>query len=270
MVKIGDFARLCRVSIKTLRHYQEVGLFHPRHIDPHTGYRYYSASQLPLLNQILVFRGLGFSVEATREMTRSGFSASATRDALLARRVELKDRIAAEQQQLAEIEARLKQIEIAAIAGAQVQVFLKDTEAAWVASKHRTLNGYDELETLLSDLRDAIGNPDTILHTGAIWHRCSWDPCDDLDCEALAFLREQVPKMANVRSYELPSIRAASATHRAENDPFPHVHAAVLNLLDAGRLAIAGPLRESYFSRDGIEWIELLYPVQPIEMELSS
>jgi DNA-binding transcriptional MerR regulator len=42
MFKIGDFSRLTRVPIKTLRHYDEIELFKPAQVDPFTGYRYYT------------------------------------------------------------------------------------------------------------------------------------------------------------------------------------------------------------------------------------
>jgi DNA-binding transcriptional MerR regulator/DNA gyrase inhibitor GyrI len=42
---IGRFARLCRLSVKQLRHYDELGLLRPAWVDPHTGYRYYRADQ---------------------------------------------------------------------------------------------------------------------------------------------------------------------------------------------------------------------------------
>jgi DNA-binding transcriptional MerR regulator len=63
MLKIGDFSSLARVSIKTLRYYDERELLSPTHVDPETGYRYYSASQLPRLHRILALRDLGFSLE---------------------------------------------------------------------------------------------------------------------------------------------------------------------------------------------------------------
>lgn len=60
MLRIDDFSRLTRVSIKTLHHYDELGLFKPAYVDRFTGYRYYTFDQLPRLNRILVLRGLGF------------------------------------------------------------------------------------------------------------------------------------------------------------------------------------------------------------------
>ncbi|GAA3158787.1 MerR family DNA-binding transcriptional regulator [Nonomuraea salmonea] len=38
---IGRFARLCRLSVKRLRHYDELGLLVPAHVDPDSGYRHY-------------------------------------------------------------------------------------------------------------------------------------------------------------------------------------------------------------------------------------
>jgi DNA-binding transcriptional MerR regulator len=42
---IGRFARLCRLSVKQLRHYDELGLLAPAHVDPSNGYRYYRPAQ---------------------------------------------------------------------------------------------------------------------------------------------------------------------------------------------------------------------------------
>ena len=58
MIRIGDFSKLSQVSIKTLRYYDEMGLFKPSNVDRFTGYRYYSASQLPRLNRILAPKDL--------------------------------------------------------------------------------------------------------------------------------------------------------------------------------------------------------------------
>ena len=56
MLKIGEFSKLSRVSIRMLRHYDEIGLLHPASIDPFTGYRYYSEDQLPTAGRITALR----------------------------------------------------------------------------------------------------------------------------------------------------------------------------------------------------------------------
>lgn len=52
-MKIGDFAKLGRVSIKTLRYYDTFGLLQPDQIQWRTGYCSYPPDQLPRLNRIL-------------------------------------------------------------------------------------------------------------------------------------------------------------------------------------------------------------------------
>ena len=46
-VTIGDFSRAAHLSVKTLRHYHEVGLLEPTEVDPNSGYRYYTEDQIP-------------------------------------------------------------------------------------------------------------------------------------------------------------------------------------------------------------------------------
>jgi DNA-binding transcriptional MerR regulator len=44
MLAIGEFSQISRVSVKTLRYYDQIGLFRPFYISPQTGYRYYGCS----------------------------------------------------------------------------------------------------------------------------------------------------------------------------------------------------------------------------------
>ena len=55
---VGDFSRITHLSVKTLRHYHEVGLLEPATVNPGTGYRYYSAAQVPTAQVIRRLRDL--------------------------------------------------------------------------------------------------------------------------------------------------------------------------------------------------------------------
>lgn len=61
--KIGEFSKLCQVTVKTLRYYEEIGLLIPFETDEWTGYRYYDTSQLQRMNRILYLKRLGFSLD---------------------------------------------------------------------------------------------------------------------------------------------------------------------------------------------------------------
>ena len=62
MLKIGEFSKLSRVSVRMLRHYDEIGLLKPAEIDRFTEYRYYREDQLPTAGRIAALKDMGFSL----------------------------------------------------------------------------------------------------------------------------------------------------------------------------------------------------------------
>ena len=62
MLKIGDFSKLSRVSIRMLRHYDDIGLLKPAEIDEFTGYRYYHEEQLFVIGRITALKDMGFAL----------------------------------------------------------------------------------------------------------------------------------------------------------------------------------------------------------------
>ena len=82
MLKVGDFSRLSLVSIKALRYYDELGLLKPARVDEFTGYRYYTAEQLPRLNRILALKDLGLSLEQIGVLLNKGVSSEELRGML--------------------------------------------------------------------------------------------------------------------------------------------------------------------------------------------
>ena len=59
--RVGEVARLAHVSVRTLHHYEEVGLLTPSRRSG-TGYRLYSLEDLETLQQVLFYKELGFSL----------------------------------------------------------------------------------------------------------------------------------------------------------------------------------------------------------------
>src|ERR1017187_7314168 len=110
MFSIGEFARLGTVSVRTLRHYDEIGLLCPAQVDPDTGYRSYSAAQLGQLNRIVALKELGLSLPQVR-LLLAGITLDELRGMLMLRRAELEQELQAHQSQLLGVEARLSYIE---------------------------------------------------------------------------------------------------------------------------------------------------------------
>jgi DNA-binding transcriptional MerR regulator len=106
---IGEFARLGGVSIRTLRHYDEIGLLPPTEVDPVTGYRSYSAKQLRQLNRIVALKDLGLTLGQIRQLL-DGITVDELRGMLLLRRAELERELQRRRHHLTGVEARLRHI----------------------------------------------------------------------------------------------------------------------------------------------------------------
>ncbi|WP_103503380.1 MULTISPECIES: MerR family transcriptional regulator [unclassified Streptomyces] len=111
MLTIGDFARHGRVSVRMLRHYDATGLLRPAHVDPATGYRHYTASQLARLNRIIALKDLGFTLQQVHDIVEEKVSTEELRGMLRMRRAELEAAMAEAADRLTRVEARLRSIE---------------------------------------------------------------------------------------------------------------------------------------------------------------
>jgi len=109
MLSIGEFARLGGVSIRTLRHYDEIGLLRPATVDPDTGYRSYSAAQLGQINRIMALKELGLSLTQVRRLL-DGLTLEGLKGMLLLRHAQLELELDQHKNQLLGIEARLRSI----------------------------------------------------------------------------------------------------------------------------------------------------------------
>ncbi|MFI6269518.1 MerR family transcriptional regulator [Micromonospora zamorensis] len=111
MFTIGDFARLGRVSVRMLRHYDSIGLLRPASVDPHTGYRFYRADQLRRLNRVIALKELGLTLEQVRAIVDDAVDVAELRGMLRLRRGQLAEQLAADTARLTAVEARLRLIE---------------------------------------------------------------------------------------------------------------------------------------------------------------
>src|SRR5215218_9515294 len=100
MFKIGEFSKLVQVPVATLRYYDQIDLLKPVEVDRFSGYRYYSAGQLPRLHRVLALKSLGFSLEQIAVALDEGLTPEQMRGMLRLRHAQLS-------QELVEAQGRL-------------------------------------------------------------------------------------------------------------------------------------------------------------------
>lgn len=110
MFTVGEFSHIAQVSKRLLRYYDEIGLLPPCHTDPSTGYRYYSAEQLPQLNRILALKDLGLSLDQIQRLISDEVSTEEMRGMLLLKKAEIERHLQGELHRIRKIETRLQAI----------------------------------------------------------------------------------------------------------------------------------------------------------------
>src|SRR4051812_19474648 len=143
MFSIGDFAGLGRVSVRMLRHYDAIGLLRPAHVDPHSGYRYYAAEQLRLLNRVTALKDLGFTLHQVQTLIDEKVDIGELRGMLRLRRAELAAQMVQDNLRLAQVDARLRMIESEGHMDTG-DVILKHVPALRVAMLSATATSYDD------------------------------------------------------------------------------------------------------------------------------
>ncbi len=95
----GEFARMAQVSIRTIRFYDKQNILKPSFVSP-AGARFYTDSDFTRLQQILLYKYLGFSLDDIREMTVDDIDSGFLLNSLSLQKKLVQDRI--EQMQLVE------------------------------------------------------------------------------------------------------------------------------------------------------------------------
>ena len=162
MLKIGEFSQLSQVTVKTLHHYDEMGLLKPAHIDSFTSYRYYTVEQLPRIHRIMALKELGLSLEQIGLMLNEEVPAEQIRGMLHLQQAQVQQQVREAQQRLAMIEFRLHMIE-AETDFPDLDVVVKPLEPMRCLSlfvpRSSTLNAaYQQMGTVANALKQAIGD----------------------------------------------------------------------------------------------------------------
>lgn len=113
MFQIGEFSKLGQVSPRMLRHYDQLGLLKPGHVDKWTGYRYYTIDQLAQLHRIIALKEMGLSLEQIGDLLKNGenLHPDRLRGMLTLARAQIEQEIHENQERLHRVEVRLQQIE---------------------------------------------------------------------------------------------------------------------------------------------------------------
>jgi DNA-binding transcriptional MerR regulator len=278
MFKIGEFSRLTRVSLKTLHHYDEIGLFKPAHVDRFTDYRYYTFAQLPRLNRILALKGLGFSLEQIRQIVDGGLNTDELRGMLRLRRAELEQQAAEAQERLQQVEIRLRQIEQEGNVP-QIDILTKTIGPVMVAGARETVPSIHQMRErcIALDAEACTLMRNNKLRSDGVSFALYYNTEDSIDVE-MAYVVQPTAKpvrQGKAEVHQLAAVTVAYTVYTGSYDDFAGVvqhHAALNQWITANGYRRSGPSREFYLrpprrfsDPDGV--MEIQYPMEKVVAE---
>ncbi len=281
MFLIGAFSRIARISTRQLRHYHELDLFKPTHTDPETGYRYYSASQLPQLNRILALKDIGFTLEQIMQVVKSDISAEELHGMLTLRKAQIEQTLREELSRVRSVEERIWEIETEGVLSDEDVVVKSIPEQKYLSTRQvmpTIKDGFQrmyEIHRLLPQRaeRSILGN------FGLLFHSEGFET-ENIDVE-MGFLLEQ-DFMDEVRLSDdqimttrtVPAVETMVTLARVGIYNYSIGHYGALGTwIERHNYEIVGPCWEVFLkpfvpSKENEAVLEIQIPVKPIENRL--
>ena len=261
---VGEFSRMTHLSVKTLRHYHEVGLLEPAQVNPSTGYRYYSKDQIPQAQVIRRLRDLEMPVPEVKAVLAA--PDRSTRNAVIAAHL---DRLETE---LGKIHAAIDSL----------RNILDTTESA-VAIEHRTVRsmtvlGVSEVvdrDDVFAWWQGALGELGAMVRaqghdvTGPSGGLYASELFQHGRGQATVFIpiKEEARPIGRVIPLVVPKAELAVLTHRGSLEEIDISYGQLGSYVTTHEISIEGPLREYYLVdandvADPDQWVtEICWPV---------
>ncbi|MCF2596881.1 MerR family transcriptional regulator [Pseudoflavonifractor phocaeensis] len=263
LYKIGMFAAMNHVTVKTLRFYEEQGLLMPALIHSENGYRYYTLSQMAVIHQITALKMAGFTLEEIVRIN-SGADEEAV---LLKKKSELLAKISDLTRQIAIVDGYLSKKKTCLSA----PVLIKTIPETNVAFMRTRLESYDGLFDRMPEMGALMEKAGCVC---ALPEYCFTNYLEpgykdgDILVEICESVMEAKQEIGDLRFKTLPEIQAACVFHKGSYRTFSESYETVLRYIEENGYEIAGEIRESYI--DGVwnkddesEWLsEIQVPVR--------
>ena len=230
MLKIGEFSKISRVSVRMLRHYDEIGLLKPAETDDLTGYRYYSESQLPQISLIRSLRDLGFSLADIIKMTEICDDREKMEVFYERRQRELQRQAEITAHQLMLLESARKRLRKERPMSYHVSI--KTIPERYAATVHMVIPRYEDEGMVWQILREETDS----------MHMIPDDPClvaaefpddefkeENVEVFAWKTVKGTYPDTEHVKFQTLPAVRAASCVVKGGYEQMPEVYTAMIS-----------------------------------------
>jgi len=231
MLKIGDFSKLSRISIRMLRHYDEIGLLVPKTTDSFTSYRYYGEDQLPVASRITALKDMGFGLSAIGEILKSYNNPQALADFLAIKQAEVLAEAEETGRRLLLLDTAIKRLRKDDTA-MNYNVTLKNLPERYVASVRNVIPSYNQegilWNLMMTETAPLHMQPADNCCSLAIFHDEGYKE-NDVDVEIQITVKGSYPDTEHVVFKTMPVVEIASATYKGSYEQLTAVNRAGAN-----------------------------------------
>lgn len=266
MYRIGEFSKISKTTIKTLRYYDEIALLRPEQIDKATNYRFYTTEQLFALHRIQSFRQIGLSIDQIKLIISGGSAEHIMKQ----RKAELLAELERYEEQLSRIEFILSGKEEEHFMS--YHAIIKELPECIVYSKEMIVPNYDAYFELIPAIGRAMkaANPEIQCTLPAycfiIYHDGEYKE-KDIHVEYCEAVDRFGKETDGIKFKKMEPVTAVSIMHKGAYAGLQEAYAYAFNWIKENGYLVAGNPRESYI--DGIwnkdreeDWLtELQVPV---------
>ncbi|BBY50443.1 MerR family transcriptional regulator [Mycolicibacterium arabiense] len=263
-VSIGDFAVMTSLSRKALRHYHDIGILEPAHIDSHTGYRFYDTGQVDSAHIIRRFRSLGMSIPDIKALLSTDDAAART-EIITTHLEQMEEQL----QQTRDAVGALRELLAPVRTPAHVELRHEPALAVWSIGATIEVSEIDGwFGATLGRLRDAVAAaaiaPSWVV-PGGLYDRALF-----LESRGRATLFVAAPPSADppdgVRAEVLPQAEFAVLTHSGGHDGIDRSYGALGIHVNEHLISDQGPIREHYIGSTpsdpyGFTATEICWPI---------
>lgn len=266
MYQIGMFSKINRITTKTLRHYDEIGLLKPEYVDDFTGYRYYSSRQLQRLHRIMALKRLGLGLAEIKDAIDNPGSINIY---LKLKEKEIEERIKEEETRLLHVKNYIKRMK--GELNMNYNPVIKSLPEVIVASMRTVIPSYNTYFEIVPQMGEEMKSkgaicavPEycfTIYHDGEYKER-------DIDVEICEAVEDYCENSGRVKYKKINEVETAVCVlHKGPYSTIRDAYLFAFQWINDNGYKIVGQPRESYI--DGIwnrddenDWLtELQVPV---------
>jgi DNA-binding transcriptional MerR regulator len=247
LLSIGRFARVSGLTVKALRHYDDIRLLRPAHVDDSTGYRYYALAQAREAEAIRRLRSLDVPLEDVAELLHA--DAAHVRERLAVHRARLEGRAVETKRILAELDRLIdgKEELVPDATRTEIELEVKEVAARRVAFVRNRVP-QDEMTKVVPRDIEKVAHAIAMRHAGPPFCKCGMPDAEGYFTTEIGWpVPDDVDAGSPVEVATYPATRALVAKHVGPYEELGRSYRVMAEAMEKHGLVSAG---------DPVEWYE--------------